>query len=53
MAIQPEGENMKPKTARRYLARNQWKLIVYERDETGKAKLKRAKIARKVIKKAK
>lgn len=38
-----------PKTARRFLNRNQWKLAVYERDETGKAMLKRAKIARKVL----
>ena len=42
---------MKPKTARRFLARNGHKLAVHRINETGKAMLKRAKIARKVIKK--
>ena len=39
------------KTARRSLARNGHKLTVHKINETGKAMLKRAKTARKVIKK--
>lgn len=40
---------MTAKTARRFLARNQWKLTVCKQNGTGKAKLKRARIAQKVL----
>jgi hypothetical protein len=42
---------LQPKTARRFLNRNGHKLAVHRINETGKAMLKRAKIARKVLKK--
>ena len=42
---------MQPKTARRFLARNDHKLAVHRISRTGKAMLKRAGIARKVLKK--
>lgn len=42
---------MLPKTARRFLARNIHKLTVYAINETDKAMLKRAKIARMVLRK--
>lgn len=44
---------MQLKVARRFLARNRFKLIVHELNETGRATLKRAEIARKVIEKEK
>lgn len=42
---------MQPKTARRFLNRNGHKLAVHRISRTGKAMLKRAKIARKVLRK--
>ena len=42
---------MNPKTARRFLSKNKHKLTVHRMNETGKAMLKRAKIARKVLNK--
>lgn len=51
-AIKFKGENiLLLKTARRFLNRNGHKLAVHRINEIGKAKLKRAKIARKVLKK--
>lgn len=44
---------MQLKTARRFLSRNSHKLAVHKINETGKAMLKRAKIAQKVLKKEK
>ena len=42
---------MQLKTARRFLARNGHKLAIHRINGTGKAMLKRAKIARKMIRK--
>ena len=42
---------MQPKIARRFLNRNGHKLAVHRINETGNAMLKRARIARKVLKK--
>lgn len=42
---------MQLKTARRFLVRNGHKLMVHRTNETGRAMLKRARIAMKVIEK--
>ncbi|MCK4330909.1 hypothetical protein KAX02_13850 [candidate division WOR-3 bacterium] len=42
---------MLPKTARRFLTRNGYKLAIHSINKTGKAMLKRAEIARKVLRK--
>ena len=42
---------MQLKTARRFLARNSHKLTVHRINETGRAMLKMARIARKIIEK--
>jgi len=40
---------MKPKTARRFLNRNQWKLIVHKLSDTGKSLLKREMKCKRIM----